>query len=45
MMSKRNENIDAAIESFLAEERSVIVLKRRCRDEKIAAAVAFRRLE
>jgi hypothetical protein len=45
MMRKRNENIDAAIESFLAEERSVIVLKRRGRDEKIAAAVAFRRLE
>jgi NAD(P)-dependent dehydrogenase (short-subunit alcohol dehydrogenase family) len=37
----RGESFDAAIESFLAEERPGMVLKRRGRAEEVAAAVAF----
>ncbi len=38
---ERGESFDAAIESFLAEERPGMVLKRRGRAEEVAAAVAF----
>jgi len=38
---ERGESFDAAIDSFLAEERPGMVLKRRGRAEEVAAAVAF----
>lgn len=38
---ERGESFDAAIESFLDEERPGMVLKRRGRAEEVAAAVAF----
>ncbi len=38
---ERGESFDAAIESFLKEERPGMVLKRRGRAEEVAAAVAF----
>ena len=38
---ERGESFDAAIDSFLQEERPGMVLKRRGRAEEVAAAVAF----
>ena len=38
---ERGETFEAAIDSFLAEERPGMVLKRRGRAEEVAAAVAF----
>jgi 3-oxoacyl-[acyl-carrier protein] reductase len=38
---ERGESFDAAIESFLEEERPGMALKRRGRPEEVAAAVAF----
>ena len=38
---ERGESFDAAIESFLKEERPGMVLGRRGRSDEVAAAVAF----